>query len=272
MTFPLYVEVDEIYNLACPASPIHYQFDPVQTTKTSVVGAINMLGLAKRTKAKVLQASTSEVYGDPEVHPQTEAYRGNVNPLGSRACYDESKRCAETLFFDYHRQHPTRIKVVASSTRCRRTTQRSVARTSGSLGAFWAGSRSLISRWGSSGRSRISIRCLRGQRMADARPATTSLVSHPTTPAPSVPKIREGMARSTIRGKGRAGRDFGTGRARKWVSSEVWPFSASTCDVNVPGGGGNSACLTVGRGGVGASTDIDRQQRTHRWPGLTAVG
>jgi UDP-glucuronate decarboxylase len=112
VTFPLYVEVDEIYNLACPASPIHYQFDPVQTTKTSVVGAINMLGLAKRTKAKVLQASTSEVYGDPEVHPQTEQYRGNVNPLGPRACYDEGKRCAETLFFDYYRQHRTRIKVV----------------------------------------------------------------------------------------------------------------------------------------------------------------
>ncbi|MGH7078109.1 MAG: UDP-glucuronic acid decarboxylase family protein [Acetobacteraceae bacterium] len=111
VTFPLYVEVDEIYNLACPASPIHYQFDPVQTTKTSVVGAINMLGLAKRTKAKVLQASTSEIYGDPEVHPQPEDYRGNVNPLGPRACYDEGKRCAETLFFDYHRQHRTRIKV-----------------------------------------------------------------------------------------------------------------------------------------------------------------
>jgi UDP-glucuronate decarboxylase len=112
VTFPLYVEVDEIYNLACPASPVHYQFDPVQTTKTSVVGAINMLGLAKRTKAKVLQTSTSEVYGDPEVHPQTERYRGSVNPLGPRACYDEGKRCAETLFFDYHRQHRTRIKVV----------------------------------------------------------------------------------------------------------------------------------------------------------------
>jgi UDP-glucuronate decarboxylase len=112
ITFPLYVEVDEIFNLACPASPIHYQFDPVQTTKTSVVGAINMLGLAKRTRAKVFQASTSEVYGDPEVSPQTEAYRGNVNPLGPRACYDEGKRCAETLFFDYQRQHKTRIKVV----------------------------------------------------------------------------------------------------------------------------------------------------------------
>jgi len=110
--FPLYVEVDEIYNLACPASPIHYQFDPVQTTKTSVIGAINMLGLAKRVKAKVFQASTSEVYGDPNVHPQTEAYRGNVNPIGPRACYDEGKRCAETLFFDYYRQHKTRIKVV----------------------------------------------------------------------------------------------------------------------------------------------------------------
>jgi UDP-glucuronate decarboxylase len=112
VTFPLYVEVDEIYNLACPASPIHYQFDPVQTTKTSVVGAINMLGLAKRVKARVLQASTSEVYGDPTVHPQTEEYRGNVNPLGPRACYDEGKRAAETLFFDYHRQHKVRIKVV----------------------------------------------------------------------------------------------------------------------------------------------------------------
>ncbi|MGH7120955.1 MAG: UDP-glucuronic acid decarboxylase family protein [Acetobacteraceae bacterium] len=111
VTFPLYVEVDEIYNLACPASPVHYQFDPVQTTKTSVVGAINMLGLAKRTKARILQASTSEVYGEPEVHPQTEEYRGNVNPLGPRACYDEGKRCAETLFFDYHRQHRTEIKV-----------------------------------------------------------------------------------------------------------------------------------------------------------------
>lgn len=112
VTFPLYVEVDEIYNLACPASPIHYQFDPVQTTKTSVVGAINMLGLAKRTKAKILQASTSEVYGDPEVHPQIESYRGCVNPIGIRACYDEGKRCAETLFFDYQRQHNVNIKVM----------------------------------------------------------------------------------------------------------------------------------------------------------------
>jgi UDP-glucuronate decarboxylase len=112
VTFPLYVEVDEIFNLACPASPVHYQFDPVQTTKTSVVGAINMLGLAKRLKAKVFQASTSEVYGDPTVHPQTEDYRGNVNPIGPRACYDEGKRCTETLFFDYFRQHRTRIKVV----------------------------------------------------------------------------------------------------------------------------------------------------------------
>ena len=112
ITFPLYVEIDEIYNLACPASPIHYQFDPVQTTKTSVVGAINMLGLAKRTRARVFQASTSEVYGDPTVSPQPETYRGNVNPLGPRACYDEGKRCAETLFFDYHRQHRTRVKVV----------------------------------------------------------------------------------------------------------------------------------------------------------------
>lgn len=111
VTFPLYVEVDEIYNLACPASPIHYQSDPVQTTKTSVHGAINMLGLAKRTKAKILQASTSEVYGDPEVHPQIESYWGNVNPIGERSCYDEGKRCAETLFFDYHRQHDVRIKV-----------------------------------------------------------------------------------------------------------------------------------------------------------------
>jgi UDP-glucuronate decarboxylase len=111
VTFPLYVEVDEIYNLACPASPIHYQFDPVQTTKTSVHGAINMLGLAKRVKAKIFQSSTSEVYGDPDIHPQTEDYRGNVNPIGPRACYDEGKRCAETLFFDYHRQHKLRIRV-----------------------------------------------------------------------------------------------------------------------------------------------------------------
>ncbi len=111
ITFPLYVEVDEIYNLACPASPIHYQFDPVQTTKTSVHGAINMLGLAKRVKAKILQASTSEVYGDPTVHPQHEDYWGNVNPIGPRACYDEGKRCAETLFFDYWRQHKLKIKV-----------------------------------------------------------------------------------------------------------------------------------------------------------------
>lgn len=112
VTFPLYVEVDEIYNLACPASPVHYQHDPVQTTKTSVHGAINMLGLAKRCKAKILQASTSEVYGDPEVHPQQEEYWGRVNPIGIRSCYDEGKRCAETLFFDYHRQHQLRIKVV----------------------------------------------------------------------------------------------------------------------------------------------------------------
>jgi len=111
VTFPLYVEVDEIYNLACPASPIHYQHDPVQTTKTSVHGAINMLGLAKRIKAKIMQASTSEVYGDPSVHPQVESYWGNVNPIGPRACYDEGKRCAETLFFDYNRQHNLRIKV-----------------------------------------------------------------------------------------------------------------------------------------------------------------
>ena len=111
VTFPLYVEVDEIYNLACPASPIHYQHDPVQTTKTSVHGAINMLGLAKRLKAKILQASTSEVYGDPRVHPQIEDYWGHVNPIGIRSCYDEGKRCAETLFFDYHRQHALRIKV-----------------------------------------------------------------------------------------------------------------------------------------------------------------
>jgi len=112
ITFPLYIEVDEIYNLACPASPIHYQFDPVQTTKTSVHGAINMLGLAKRLKIKILQASTSEVYGDPDVHPQPESYWGNVNPIGIRACYDEGKRCAETLFFDYYRQHNLDIKVV----------------------------------------------------------------------------------------------------------------------------------------------------------------
>jgi len=112
VTFPLHVEVDEIYNLACPASPVHYQFDPVQTTKTSVIGAINMLGLAKRVHAKILQASTSEVYGDPEVHPQTEDYRGSVNPLGPRACYDEGKRCAETLFFDYWRQHKVKVRVV----------------------------------------------------------------------------------------------------------------------------------------------------------------
>ncbi|GAA4409094.1 dTDP-glucose 4,6-dehydratase [Advenella faeciporci] len=112
VTFPLYVEVDEIYNLACPASPVHYQRDPVQTTKTSVLGAINMLGLAKRTKAKLFQASTSEVYGDPEIHPQQESYWGRVNPIGIRSCYDEGKRCAETLFFDYHRQHDLEIKVV----------------------------------------------------------------------------------------------------------------------------------------------------------------
>lgn len=112
VTFPLYVEVDQIYNLACPASPIHYQFDPVQTTKTSVHGAINMLGLAKRLKARILQASTSEVYGDPEIHPQTEDYWGRVNPIGIRSCYDEGKRCAETLFFDYWRQHKLEIKVM----------------------------------------------------------------------------------------------------------------------------------------------------------------
>ena len=112
ITWPLYIEVDEIYNLACPASPIHYQFDPVQTTKTSVHGAINMLGMAKRLKIKILQASTSEVYGDPTVHPQEESYWGNVNPIGPRACYDEGKRCAETLFFDYHRQHKLQIRVI----------------------------------------------------------------------------------------------------------------------------------------------------------------
>jgi UDP-glucuronate decarboxylase len=111
VTFPLYIEADQIYNLACPASPIHYQFDPVQTTKTSVHGAINMLGLAKRIRATILQASTSEVYGDPEIHPQPETYWGRVNPIGPRACYDEGKRCAETLFFDYHRQHKVKIKV-----------------------------------------------------------------------------------------------------------------------------------------------------------------
>ena len=112
ITFPLYLEVDEIYNFACPASPVHYQHDPVQTTKTSVHGSINMLGLAKRVRARILQASTSEVYGDPAVHPQVESYWGNVNPIGPRACYDEGKRCAETLFFDYHRQHKLEIKVV----------------------------------------------------------------------------------------------------------------------------------------------------------------
>jgi UDP-glucuronate decarboxylase len=112
VTFPLFVEVDEIYNLACPASPVHYQFDPVQTTKTSVLGAINMLGLAKRLKIKILQASTSEVYGDPEIHPQPESYKGSVSTTGIRACYDEGKRCAETLFFDYHRQHKVAIKVM----------------------------------------------------------------------------------------------------------------------------------------------------------------
>ena len=111
VTFPLFVEVDEIYNLACPASPVHYQFDPVQTTKTSVIGAVNMLGLAKRLRVPVLQASTSEVYGDPAIHPQVESYWGNVNPIGPRSCYDEGKRCAETLFFDYHRQHKLKIKV-----------------------------------------------------------------------------------------------------------------------------------------------------------------
>ena len=112
VTFPLYVEVDQIYNLACPASPIHYQWDPVQTTKTSVIGAINMLGLAKRVKARILQASTSEVYGDPHVHPQAESYWGNVNPIGLRSCYDEGKRCAETLFFDYWRQHQLEIRII----------------------------------------------------------------------------------------------------------------------------------------------------------------
>ena len=114
VTFPLYAEVDEIFNLACPASPVHYQFDPDQTTKTSVHGAINMLGLAKRVKAKIFQASTSEVYGDPRVHPQQESYWGNVNPIGFRSCYDEGKRCAETLFFDYYRQHSLRIVSVRS--------------------------------------------------------------------------------------------------------------------------------------------------------------
>jgi UDP-glucuronate decarboxylase len=112
ITFPLYVEIDQIYNLACPASPVHYQFDPVQTVKTSVVGAVNMLGLAKRTKARILQASTSEVYGDPTLHPQPESYWGHVNPIGPRSCYDEGKRCAETLFFDYHRQNGVEIRVV----------------------------------------------------------------------------------------------------------------------------------------------------------------
>ena len=112
VTFPIYLEVDQIYNLACPASPVHYQYDPVQTTKTNVHGAINMLGLAKRVGARILQASTSEVYGDPEVHPQPESYHGKVNPIGLRSCYDEGKRCAETLFFDYHRQHGVDIRVV----------------------------------------------------------------------------------------------------------------------------------------------------------------
>ena len=111
VTMPLYVEVDQVYNLACPASPVHYQHDPIQTTKTSVLGAFNMLGLAKRLKCRIFQASTSEVYGDPSVHPQPESYWGNVNPIGPRACYDEGKRCAETLFFDYHRQHGVEIKV-----------------------------------------------------------------------------------------------------------------------------------------------------------------
>ena len=115
ITFPLYVEVDEIWNLACPASPIHYQHDPVQTTKTCVHGAINVLGLAKRLGAKIFQASTSEVYGDPTVHPQTEGYSGSVNPIGPRACYDEGKRCAETLFFDYHRQHGLNIRVASAT-------------------------------------------------------------------------------------------------------------------------------------------------------------
>ena len=115
ITFPLFMEVDEIYNLACPASPVHYQYDPVQTTKTSVHGSINMLGLAKRTNAKILLASTSEVYGDPAIHPQTEDYFGNVNPVGPRSCYDEGKRCAETLFFDYYREHQVRIKVAIST-------------------------------------------------------------------------------------------------------------------------------------------------------------
>jgi UDP-glucuronate decarboxylase len=126
VTFPIYLEVNQIYNLACAASPIHYQFDPVQTTKSSVHGAINMLGLAKRTRARILQASTSEVYGDPDMHPQPESYWGRVNPIGPRACYDEGKRCAETLFFDYHRQHQLLIKVArifnTYGPRCTRTT------------------------------------------------------------------------------------------------------------------------------------------------------
>ena len=130
VTFPLYVEVDEIYNLACPASPIHYQHDPVQTTKTTVHGAINMLGLAKRLKAKILQASTSEVYGDPTVHPQPESYWGNVNPIGPRSCYDEGKRCAETLFFDYHRQHGCASRSRASSTPTARACTRTTAASS----------------------------------------------------------------------------------------------------------------------------------------------
>ena len=128
ITFPLYVEVDQIYNLACSASPVHYQHDPVQTTKTSVIGAINMLGLAKRLKVRILQASTSEVYGDPSVHPQTEDYWGNVNPIGPRSCYDEGKRCAETLFCDYRRQHTTAgSSRTLSSRRCAGTISRSTA-------------------------------------------------------------------------------------------------------------------------------------------------
>src|SRR4051812_11660000 len=156
VTFPLYVEVDEIYNLACPASPVHYQFDPVQTTKTSVHGAINMLGLAKRVKAKILQASTSEVYGDPDVHPQRENYWGHVNPVGLRSCYDEGKRCAETLFFDYHRQHKLPIRWRASST----PTGRACIRTTG------ASCRTSSCRRCAASRSRCTAKAARRARSA----------------------------------------------------------------------------------------------------------
>src|SRR4051812_38483094 len=156
VTFPLYIEVDEIYNLACPASPVHYQFDPVQTTKTSVHGAINMLGLAKRVKARILQASTSEVYGDPAVHPQKENYWGHVNPVGSRSCYDEGKRCAETLFFDYRRQHGLPIRWRASST----PTGRACIRTTG------ASCRTSSCRRCAASRSRCTAKAARRARSA----------------------------------------------------------------------------------------------------------